>query len=175
MRVPVQLEGLRRRYSVARKERAFATKAVSFAMIGVVNTVVDVVVFFLGYAMLTASPAATGLLTSFATACRCGTTANVTLVAANLISWTFAASGSYVMNSYITFALESGRQLRFLAYAGFLASGVLGLIANTSTLVVTAQLLPVWAAKACAIFVSFLVNFSMTNFVVFRQRPSTGP
>ena len=29
---------------------------------------------------------------------------------------------------------------------------------------------PVWVAKALAIGVSFLVNFSMSHFVVFRKR-----
>jgi putative flippase GtrA len=50
------------------------------------------------------------------------------------------------------------------------ASGILGAIANTTTLVVAAQFLPVWAAKGCAILVSFAVNFSLSHFVVFRQR-----
>jgi len=30
--------------------------------------------------------------------------------------------------------------------------------------------MPVWAAKAIAILVSFAVNFSITHFVVFRTK-----
>ena len=45
-------------------------------------------------------------------------------------------TGSYVMNSLITFAAEFGRQLRLKAYASFLLSQVAGLVANTATIVV---------------------------------------
>jgi putative flippase GtrA len=31
-------------------------------------------------------------------------------------------------------------------------------------------LLPVWAAKAIAVLASFVVNFSLSHFVVFRAR-----
>ena len=31
--------------------------------------------------------------------------------------------------------------------------------------------MPVWSAKAIAILVSFIVNFSITHFVVFRPKP----
>jgi putative flippase GtrA len=37
-------------------------------------------------------------------------------------------------------------------------------------LVLVAQVAPVWIAKGCAILVSFLVNFSLSHFVVFRPR-----
>jgi putative flippase GtrA len=93
-------------------------------------------------------------------------------VVANLISWSVAVTGSYVMNSSITFAAESGRQLRLRAYLTFVASGIAGLLVNTATLLFAAEilLLPVWLAKAVAILASFLVNFSMSHFVVFRPR-----
>ena len=88
------------------------------------------------------------------------------------MSWIVAVSGSYVMNSSITFAAESGRQLKWRAYCAFVLSGVGGWLANTATLLVAAEvlLLPVWLAKAVAILASFLVNFSMSHFVVFRPR-----
>jgi putative flippase GtrA len=93
-------------------------------------------------------------------------------VVSNLISWSVAVTGSYVMNSSITFAAESGRRLRLSAYLTFVASGVVGMLANTATLLFAAQilLLPVWLAKAVAILASFLVNFSLSHFVVFRPR-----
>ncbi len=81
-----------------------------------------------------------------------------------------AVSCSYVMNSHITFAAESGRQLRWKSYGTFLASGVLGAIANTTTLVIAAKFMPLLAAKGVAILASFVVNFSMSHFVVFRTR-----
>ena len=127
--------------------RVFVGQAARFAVIGVLNTSVDFGVFLLALAFLTSS-----------------------LVAANVLSWAVAVTGSYVMNSFITFAAESGRRLRFRAYAGFIGSGLAGLIANTATLLVAAELLllPVVLAKVLAIGVSFLVNFSLARFVVFR-------
>jgi putative flippase GtrA len=77
------------------------------------------------------------------------------------------------MNSFVTFAAETGRKLRWRAYFAFAGSGVAGWVANTATLLVLAQilLLPVLLAKAVAILVSFVVNFSISHFVVFRAQP----
>jgi putative flippase GtrA len=76
------------------------------------------------------------------------------------------------MNSSVTFAAESGRKLRWRAYAAFVVSGVAGLIPNTAMLVIgtNALLLPIWIAKALAILASFIANFSLSHFVVFRVR-----
>lgn len=122
-------------------------KAVSFAAVGAVNTVIDAGVFFLALHSVTSS-----------------------LIAANLMAWFVAVSCSYVMNSFFTFAAESGRQLRLRDYFRFLGTGVAGAIANTATLVIAAQFLPIWAAKALAIGVSFVINFTLSHFVVFRAR-----
>ena len=86
-----------------------------------------------------------------------------------MLAWTVAVSGSYVMNSFITFAAEAGRQLTLKAYLGFVVSQVLGLIAATTTLVLAAMIMPVLYAKLLAIAASFLVNFSISHFVVFRK------
>lgn len=120
-------------------------KAISFAAVGAVNTAIDAGVFFLALHVLTSS-----------------------LVAANVLAWLVAVSCSYAMNSFLTFAAESGRVLRLKDYGRFVASGVAGVCATTLTVVIVAQYLPVWAAKLAAIAVSFTVNFSLTNFVVFR-------
>jgi putative flippase GtrA len=140
------LSPITRRLTEAWRERAIALKAVSFAVVGVVNTIVDASVFFLAYAFLTK-----------------------VLVIANVLSWSAGVTCSYVLNSFITFAHESGRKLSLRSYGAFVASGLVGLVGNTATLVIMAQVLPVWGAKACAILVSFLINFSMSHFVVFRR------
>ena len=129
-------------------ERMVVLKALSFGMIGLVNAIVDASVFFLALAFLTSS-----------------------LIAANVLAWFVAVSGSYVMNSTITFAAESGRTLRFTDYRRFVAAGIAGVIANTTVLLIAAMVMPVWAAKGCAILASFLVNFSLSHFVVFRAKP----
>jgi putative flippase GtrA len=127
-------------------------KAASFAAVGAVNTVIDAGVFFLALNTVTSS-----------------------LIAANLMAWFVAVSCSYAMNSFYTFAAESGRKLRLRDYLRFVATGVAGAIANTTVLVVAAQFLPVWAAKTLAIGVSFAVNFTLSHFLVFRGRAKVSP
>ena len=152
--------------------RALSLKAVSFALVGVVNTAIDYGVFLAARAALSRSPAALGLFNTLASSCACSNALTISLVAANAMSWMVAASASYVMNSSITFAAESGRKLRLRAYFIFVASGIAGWLANTAALVVAAEvfLLPIWLAKAAAILASFVVNFSLSHFVVFRVR-----
>jgi putative flippase GtrA len=122
-------------------------KASTFALVGVVNTAVDFCVFMVGYTLL-----------------------HLALIPANLLSWSVAVSGSYVLNSMITFAAESGRQLTLRAYVSFVASGVAGLIGNTATLWLASFFVPVVIAKVIAIGASFVINFSLSHFVVFRKR-----
>lgn len=153
--------------------RSLTLKALSFALVGVVNTLVDYSIFLIAQASYAQSPAALSLFYTVAISCHCASPTTISLVAANITSWIVAVTGSYIMNSAITFAAESGRKLRWRSYAIFLASGIVGWLANTVVLVFAAQalLLPVWLAKAVAILASFCVNFSLSHFVVFRARP----
>ncbi len=154
------------------QNRAFGFKAMAFGLVGVVNTAIDYSVFLLARAGLNDWPAALAGFDSLSDFCRCGSAATLLLIAANTISWIVAVTGSYIMNSSITFAVESGRKLRWSAYFAFVLSGVAGWLANTATLLVAAEvlLLPVWLAKAVAVLASFVVNFSLSHFVVFRVR-----
>jgi putative flippase GtrA len=167
-------ERARARILAAWSYRGISFKAISFALIGLVNTAVDYCVFLVARAVLNRSASALALFASVSDVCHCGGTATVTLIAANTISWIVAVTGSYVMNSSITFAAESGRQLRWRAYFTFVLSGIAGWVANTATLLVAAEVLalPVWLAKAFAVLASFVVNFSISHFVVFRVRPA---
>ena len=133
------------------RNRAVSFKAAVYAVVGVVNTALDYGVFLGAHAVL-----------------------GLPLVAANGLSWIVAVSNSYLLNSTITFAAESGRKLRWSAYFTFVASGILGLLANTAALLVGAEvlLLPVWLAKLLAVMASFIVNFSLSHFIVFRVRRS---
>jgi putative flippase GtrA len=151
MRLPAPLDRLKRRLEQAWHRRAISLKALSFGMIGVVNTLVDLGVFLIA-------------LNVFA----------LPLVPANVLAWLVAVTGSYVMNSFITFAHESGRQLRLRDYGGFVASGIAGVVTNTTVLVIASYWMPVLSAKLLAILASFLVNFSLSHFVVFRARDRRG-
>ena len=124
-----------------------AVKALSFGLIGVVNSAVDFGVFSLGYYYF-----------------------GLSILASQLIAWIIAVTGSYVMNSTITFAAESGRRLEARAYATFVLAQVAGFLANTATVLVASLFMPVWAGKLLAIGASFAVNFSLSHFVVFKRR-----
>jgi putative flippase GtrA len=147
MQLPAPLDRLARRLARAWEERAVTLKAASFAGVGVINSLVDLAVFLAAYNLL-----------------------KLPLVPANVLAWLVAVSGSYVMNSFVTFAAESGRRLHWRAYGAFVASGIAGVIANTATLVVASYWVPVLAAKLLAIAASFAVNFSLSHFVVFKAR-----
>jgi putative flippase GtrA len=156
-------------------------KAVSFALIGVVNALIDTAVFLLAYRYLKSHDAALRPLDAFAQWCACASPDTLLLLTANITSWIVAVSCSYMMNSCITFAAETGRRLRWRDYGTFVASGILGAVANTTVLVMVARFMPdildesmrVLAAKACAIVAGFVVNFSMSHFVVFRPGRKT--
>jgi putative flippase GtrA len=145
--IPAPLQSILDRLTVAWHERAIALKAISFALVGLINTVIDFSVFW---------TAATYLAWP--------------LVPANVLAWLVAVSFSYTMNSFTTFGPESGRILRWRDYGTFIASGVAGMVCSTATLFALSFVLPVLAAKLISILVSFVVNFSLSHFVVFRKR-----
>jgi putative flippase GtrA len=169
MWLPPPLQALSLRVLPDPGQRAVARKAVSFALVGVINALVDLGVFSLFHFYL-----------------------GYSIIVSNIISWLVAVTGSYVINSMTTFAAESGRKLRLRSYATFLLAQVAGFLANTVTVVVVSYSIPVLlhafvgpdatlrlggqtidpvlVGKVLAIGASFLVNFSLSHFVVFRKR-----
>lgn len=122
-------------------------KSISFGLVGGINFLVDLAVFFAAMAWVTESR-----------------------IVANLIAWLVAMTGSYVMNTFTTFAAESGRKLSLHDYWRFAASGVLGMIANTATMLIVNSFAPLWVAKVVAIGASFVVNFSLSHFFIFPEK-----
>src|SRR5580704_5095058 len=120
MWLPPPLVALSRRVFPDPGRRGVALKAVSFALVGVVNASVDFGVFSFFYYAL-----------------------GFSIIVSNLISWLVAVTGSYVMNSMTTFAAESGRKSRFKSYASFLLAQVAGLVANTATIFIVSYFVPV--------------------------------
>jgi putative flippase GtrA len=147
MQLPNPPERLSDRLSRAWHDRATVVKALSFAIVGLVNFAVDFSVFSFAYYVL-----------------------RWPIIVANVGAWLIAVSGSYVMNSLFTFAAESGRQLRLKDYAIFAASQTGGLVTNTAAVFVLSYFMPVLLGKALAIGASFLVNFSLSHWLVFRRR-----
>ncbi len=144
---------LRERLTVAWQERALLIKAISFGVVGLINSAVDFAVFSFAYYYL-----------------------GLPILVANTMAWIVAVTGSYVMNSTITFAAESGRSLAIRRYLGFALSQFAGFLANTATVWCLVELahVPAWAGKVAAIGVSFVVNFSLSHFLVFRTRRPRG-
>jgi putative flippase GtrA len=147
--IPPPRTSLRERLSVAWHERALMLKAISFGLVGLVNSAIDFAVFSFAYYYL-----------------------GLPIIVANAMAWIVAVTASYVMNSTITFAAESGRNLGFGRYLGFAVSQFAGFLANTATVWCLVELahIPAWGGKVVAIGVSFVVNFSLSHFVVFRAR-----
>lgn len=170
MRAGIRLDALHSRLLYGWRKGALSRKATSFALIGVVNAFVDYGVFFLARAAFAQWPAALAAFAAIPAACRCSSADTVSFIVANLTSWAVAVTGSYILNASITFAAESGGKLHWRAYGVFAASGIAGWLANTAALVFAAQvlLLPVALAKAVAILASFVVNFALSHYVVFR-------
>lgn len=151
--IPASLRNFRDRLTEAWRGRTLALKAISFAVVGLVNSVVDFSVFSFAYYY-----------------------AGLPIIAANALAWVIAVTGSYILNSTITFAHESGRKLTAKSYFSFALSQVAGFFANTGTVWCLVELahVPAWAAKVAAIAVSFAVNFSLSHFLVFRTRDPSG-
>ena len=172
MTVP-RYDSVRAKLADGWRNRALSLKAITFGLVGVVNTAIDFSIFLIAQWALQRSATALSMIDALADTCHCGNQDAIVLIVANIMSWSVAVTCSYILNSSITFAAESGRQLRWRAYGTFVASGVIGWIANTAALVCAAQifLLPIWLAKGVAIFASFVVNFSLSHFVVFRALP----
>jgi putative flippase GtrA len=122
-------------------------KATSFALIGGLNTILDTTIFFLLLAYVTSS-----------------------IAAANVGAWLCVIVWSFVMNSLTTFSAETGGKPRLKHFPGFVGSGIMAVTASTIAIVLAAKVMPVWAAKAVAILVSFCVNFSITHFLVFPAK-----
>ena len=130
---------------LALRKGSVPMKAISFGLVGVVNTLADLGVFWITLKVM-----------------------GLPLLLANLIAWLVAVSGSYILNCFTTFAAESGRKLALRKYAAFIASGVAGFVAGSATLVIAAMLVPILVAKLFAIAVSFALNFLLSHFVIFR-------
>src|SRR5580700_6025167 len=108
----------RARLLVAWRNRALSLKAIAFGLVGVVNTAVDYCVFLLARAAFDSSAATLAAFASLSVFCDCGSTATFALIAANTVAWLVAMSGSF-MNSFVTFAAETSRKLRWRAYFAF--------------------------------------------------------
>jgi len=141
------LNSLLQRVVEAWRTRALPAKAVSFALVGIVNTLIDANVFAIAYGIV-----------------------GIPLIPANGLAWLVAVSFSYAANAMTTFGPESGQMLTIRDYLRFVMSGVVGGLVATTALVIAAKSSPVIIAKLISIFAGFVANFLLSNFFVFRSK-----
>src|SRR5262249_5139403 len=122
MSLPLPLENLRLRLIANWRQGAVSLKAISFALVGLINTAIDTTILF--------------LLLGFV---------SYSLVVANVVAWFVANTGSYVMNSFTTFSAETGGKLRLKDYVGFVGSGIVAVTASTVTVLLVDKFMPTWA------------------------------
>jgi putative flippase GtrA len=133
--------------------RGEAPKILSFGLIGAVNGLVNYAVT-MGVTLLALTPL--GLAAS-----------DVALGAAKALGWAVAVSNSYILNTWFTFARESGRRFGWSTYLRFVASGTVGLVVEVASFLVAVRVLPLALAAIVPIGLAFLANFTMTRLVVF--------
>jgi putative flippase GtrA len=131
--------------------RTLLAKLFSFASIGVVNVAVDLIAFTLAFRLI-----------------------GLPLILSNTLAWLTAVTGSYAMNTKITFGRETGGVYSLGQYLRFAASGILGVTVATTVLVVFSHYTNIPIAKLASISASFGVNFCMSHFIVF-QTPERDP
>ena len=152
--IPAPLQNLLDRLTVAWHERAIALKAISFAMVGVVNTVIDFSVFWTAAITICGWP----------------------LIAANVLAWLIAVIVLLCDEFLHHLRPGIGPHAALARLRDFRASGVAGMVASTGDGLVALVLLccRCWPPSWLSILVSFVVNFSLSHFVVFRARRPQG-
>jgi putative flippase GtrA len=142
------IEGAVYQIAAAWRNRTIVAKLFCFALVGVLNVAVDVAVFSIAYKLF-----------------------HLPLVLSNIIAWAVAVSGSYVTNTKVTFGCETGGTFSWKHYLRFVASGIVGVVVATTTLVILSRDANVFLAKFASVLAAFGFNFSMSHFVVFRAVP----
>ena len=137
------MESLTNQIAAALHNRTLAIKLLGLPMIGVVNTIIDISIFTAAYKIFA-----------------------LPLIASNVFAWLVAVSASYLMNTSITFGRETGGIFTWKDYSCFAISGVIGAIVATATHV--SHYTAIFVAKLISIVAAFVVNFSVSHFIIFR-------
>ena len=112
-----------------------------FGCVGVINTAIDVSVFFL-----------------------CVRVIALPLVAANFSSWIVAFSFSFLVNNAWTFRRQPSDFLKLGYYLRIAAGNLVSWSVATGVLLYAAPLMPLFAAKLASIAVGFVLNFAIAKY-----------
>ena len=116
-----------------------------FGVVGVLNTSVDVAMFWLLTAGLGTAP-----------------------LPANIISFSSGATNSFLLNGHLTFGDRPGSKLASSRIMRFIAVTVLSLSVSSVSLGLALLLLPTLAAKMVSVASTMLINYLLISRVVFR-------
>ena len=127
-----------------------ARQVIRFNLVGVLNTAVDVALFYVlvRWVRLPSAPA-------------------------QVLSYTLGAVNSYLWNKFWTFG--AGSTLAFAEVTRFGLVNLASLLLSVCTLQLVARWQPIWVAKVAATAVGVLVNFGGNRFWVFAvTSPGSG-
>ncbi len=117
---------------------------IRFGLVGVVNTVVDFVLFVLLYRVADIDP-----------------------LLANGIAFLFAVTNSYLMNHRWTFR-RSGGSISLVAYLRFVALNTGGLLIGTTAILLLKGVMPLEFAKLIAAGLTLIWNYTCSKLFVFN-------
>jgi putative flippase GtrA len=118
-----------------------------FAVVGVVNTAIDFVIF-------------TALVSG----------ASWPPVLANVVSYSCAVANSFLLNKHWTFSEKRGQGRAIRQFVLFAGCNLVGLILSTTIVWALAQPLGALAAKAVSIVATFAWNYWTSRQLVFALR-----
>ncbi|WP_363323466.1 GtrA family protein [uncultured Pseudoteredinibacter sp.] len=119
-------------------------KVGKFSLVGVVNTVVDYIIFLCAFYLLSLS-----------------------IALANLLAFLFAVCLSYYLNSKFTFS-ESSSDRSLTKLLRFILASATAFVLVTIVIYILSDYMPVYLAKILAAGVSLVVNYSLAKLLVFR-------
>lgn len=125
------------------------TKMVHFAVVGVINTGLDVAIFSLLYYIF-----------------------SLPLLVANSCGYLIAATNSFILNKYWTFSESSNHGQTHRQFVLFIALGLLGLALSNIVVWSLSAYISEIAAKLWSVGVLFIWNFGTSRFIVF---PAANP
>ena len=123
-------------------------KIFRFAMVGVVNTLIDFIVFLL-------------LIHK----------ANFDPILANILAFLISATNSFFMNSRWTFGVKNIAIYRISTlYIHYLLVNSIGVLISTTSIFFLSKFVTVEGAKLIAILLAFAWNFTASNFLIFTNK-----
>lgn len=121
-----------------------------FALVGVINTGIDLAVFTVGFYWL-----------------------GLHLIVANTISYSAGTINSYLMNKYWTFAGRGVSEISTAEFSRFVLFNLGGLLLSNLAIFVFAKFVPAIVSKLGAIGVTFVWNYVTIRRFVFRDTEMT--